>query len=326
VTWWVFWACSGPPAVDTDPVDSDDAVEADSDTDEDDFGPHWPDTLAGTGLYADIVSRELANGVMPFEVAWPLWSDGAAKERYLWLPDDAVIDVSNPDLWDVPAGTKAWKQFSRDGVLVETRYIERTEADWIRIAYLWREDGTDADPVPDGLENAAGTDHDIPGTQQCWQCHSGDGLIGINAIQLGQDSPDQLLQTLSAAGQLSEPVTGSTQLPGDDLVRDTLGYLHGNCGHCHADSYPLAVNFNLRLRALVGTVDPEDSLVYTTAINATANHQDSTTIIVVPGDPDASQLYERTGKRDLTQMPPTGTELVDEDAHQMIYDWIMSLE
>lgn len=326
---WLVWSgCTGPAPSDSD-TDTDVEVADTSspgDTDTAPPPPAWPSTLAATGLYSDIASGSLAEGVLPYEVAWPLWSDSAAKGRYLWLPPGETIDVSDPDLWQVPVGTKAWKSFTRDGVLVETRYIERLEEDWVWVAYQWREDGSDADPVPAGVEDASGTNHDIPNTSQCSQCHASDGLIGVNAIQLGEDSPTGTLETLSTGGYLSATIEQSTAVPGDGTVREALGYLHGNCGNCHGDHYMLADNYELRLRVAVGTSSPEETATYLTSINVPTKHETSTTVAIVPGDPEASQVYERMGLRSVLSMPPIGTEDVDLEAHQTIYDWILGLE
>jgi hypothetical protein len=285
----------------------------------------WPDTLSKTGLFAEFAAETLAAGVIPYAVAWPLWSDGTAKERFLWLPEGAVIDTSEPNLWGYPVGTKAWKHFALDGIRIETRFLERAADSWVRIAYQWRDDGSDADAVPDGVLDASGTLHDIPSTYQCATCHISEGLLGVGAIQLGADSPTATLNELWAGGSLSDPIEGSTAVPGEGATRQTLGYLHGNCGGCHVEHYDLSDQYPLRLRLLVGTEAPEDSQLYLTAIDTPTVHTETTTIAVVPGEPEASQLYERMGVRSLLQMPPLGTEVVDVEAHGAVHDWIMSL-
>jgi hypothetical protein len=70
---------------------------------------------AETGLYKDIATYTLADGVTPFDVKYPLWSDGAEKSRWVWLPPCTSIDKTNADWWSYPKGTKAWKEFRRDG-------------------------------------------------------------------------------------------------------------------------------------------------------------------------------------------------------------------
>ena len=93
-----------------------------------------------TGLPADVFCTGLYQGrdptkyradVTPYTPGVVLWSDGAEKHRYLYLPPSAQIDTSNMDVWKFPAGTKAWKEFKLDGKLVETRlFWKRNETTW----------------------------------------------------------------------------------------------------------------------------------------------------------------------------------------------------
>src|SRR5437879_634331 len=47
-----------------------------------------PAKVSQTGLYAatGVPARKLGDGIVPFQVNSPLWSDGAAKERFISLP------------------------------------------------------------------------------------------------------------------------------------------------------------------------------------------------------------------------------------------------
>src|SRR5688500_13553813 len=101
------------------------------------------DLLSNAGLYDDPVAGLVAAGVEEYQPAFELWSDGAAKRRYLKRPEGHAIDKSEPDRWIFPVGTKFFKEFSRDGVRVEPRLIERTgPSDFKMVAYLWRADGS----------------------------------------------------------------------------------------------------------------------------------------------------------------------------------------
>jgi hypothetical protein len=82
-----------------------------------------PEKLSETGLYSDIATKTLAPDVMSYSVRFPLWSDGADKQRFLYLPAGSQIDTSWMDVWTFPIGTKAFKQFSLAG-LIETRMLE----------------------------------------------------------------------------------------------------------------------------------------------------------------------------------------------------------
>src|SRR4051812_6813468 len=95
-----------------------------------------PILLSQTGLYADIGSELVADGVLPFAPAFPLWSDGADKRRYVFLPPGQVIDSSRMDSWGFPEGTKLWKELTRDGVRIETRLLQKVGpdgADWVAV-------------------------------------------------------------------------------------------------------------------------------------------------------------------------------------------------
>ena len=131
---------------------------------------------------------------------YPLWTDGAVKTRWIYLPQSSQINTENADQWIFPVGTKLWKQFSfkNTGKLkrVETRLMEKTgEGEWQFASYLWNEQETEAVLAPeDGVKNyyktSENTFHDIPSTTNCARCHrrGGDALLGFDAIQLSLDT------------------------------------------------------------------------------------------------------------------------------------------
>src|SRR5205814_165387 len=84
-----------------------------------------PLRLSESGLYSDFASRTLAPRVIEYTPRYELWSDGATKRRFLLLPAGAKIDTSDMDNWAFPVGTKLWKEFRRDGFLVETRLLQK---------------------------------------------------------------------------------------------------------------------------------------------------------------------------------------------------------
>ncbi|HEY0711957.1 MAG TPA: hypothetical protein VGF45_04745, partial [Polyangia bacterium] len=146
-----------------------------------------PMLLSKTGLYSDIAKGTLAPGVYPFQPLYPLWSDTAAKKRWIALPPDTKIDTFKMDFWDYPSGTRLWKEFERDGVRVETRLLlKRSPGVWFAMAYKWNREQTEATAVPMGENNALGTQHDIPSKEKCSQCHSQmqDWVLGFSAVQL----------------------------------------------------------------------------------------------------------------------------------------------
>ncbi|MDX1747324.1 MAG: hypothetical protein R3324_15410, partial [Halobacteriales archaeon] len=278
-----------------------------------------PLLLSETGLYSDVANEVLASDVQRFEPRYVLWSDGAAKDRFVWLPPCETIDNTDQDNWSFPIGTRLWKTFTRDGVRIETRLITRWgpgREDYHFAAYLWRDDGTDADYVELGVMNAKGTPHDVPAVDQCQACHGRlpEPYLGFGAIMLTHQQPGVSIATLSGEGRLAVPAPAGFEVPGTDEVRRALGYLHANCSNCHNESsYTTPLNSPFSLRVEVGDQTPEDTGTYRTAVGEYVTkfvHPDCITR-VLPGDPDASCVFVRMSIRGSSdQMPVTGTEIV----------------
>lgn len=289
-----------------------------------------PERLSETGLYANLAAGTIADDVMPYDVRFELWSDGATKRRWLALPAGSRIDTQDPDRWVFPIGTRAWKEFTVGAVRVETRYLVKVaEGRWENVAYLWRVDDTDADARPEGVPDAGGTLHDVPSIRGCFDCHRGapDGLIGVGALQLATGAPDALLARLESAGFLSDAIVPRPSIPGTSAEQSALGYLHANCGHCHGDVHPLGRFRTMRLGLPLGLADPRDAPAVTTTVGVPMNHAVGvTTLGVVAGDPAASQLWARMQLRgDPYQMPARGTEVVDADGLALVRAWIEGL-
>lgn len=317
--------------VDSGPIDAaPDQLSTDTGVDAPVFDA--PKVLSTTGLFSNMVTRSLAPGVMPFDVRYPVWHDGATSERFLYLPPGAKVDTFVMDIWQFPIGTKAWKEFYVGGKLIETRYAEkRAEASggWLLVSYLWNEAVQDGNVVPQGVPNALGTTHDVPDVETCGQCHNGAGdvIIGVSAIQSSKETGGGFLATLMAQSQLSDPPAKEFPMPGDGLVEDVLGYLHGNCAHCHNDTNWLAKIRKLRYKIPVDVATPEATPTYQTNINALMNHLTlGTTICVLPGDPGKSQLYVRMNVRGDNGMPFFDTKQVDDAMMPKIAAWITGLK
>jgi hypothetical protein len=291
-----------------------------------------PALLSETGLYDDFASRKLAAGVFQYVPRYPLWSDGAEKYRYLLLPPGTKIDTSDMDNWVFPVGTKAWKEFRVGGQAIETRLLQKIypgSDGWWEAAYVWKADGSDAVVAPKGVKNALGTMHDVPSQNDCQTCHYliSDVLIGVSAIQLSAANGSGPLSQLAAAGALSNPPAAEFQVPGTGVVQDALGYLHGNCGHCHNDNPAFTQWIKLQMRLVVADATPEQTATYRTAIHGRANHvyPPDISIDVVPGAPDQSQLYVRMGLRDFWAMPAYCTKVPDAMGMATVRAWITAL-
>lgn len=301
--------------------------------------PVAPPTLDATGLYADLASKTLAPYVQDFAVAFTLWSDGSDKTRWVYLPECTPIDTTDMDHWVLPVGTRFWKQFVFQGVLVETRLEHKFgpgPQDWLFATYQWDLAGQTATLVVDGVEDANGTTHDIPRAKACMNCHGGlpERSLGFGAFQLSHSGPGATIASLSAAGKLTTPAPQGFAPPGDPTIQAALGYMHANCGHCHYDAATAPPGFDLRL--LVSQTTPEQTGAYITSIGQTLADFSAPGVThrVAAGDPAASGVIYRMFHRgdgdlpaegDVVQMPPLASEVIDDQGVQIVSDWILGL-
>lgn len=310
-----------------------------------------PARLSDTGLFAKDSVETLAAGVQSFTPQYALWSDSAAKRRWIRLPEGGVIDGSSPADWRFPAGTRFWKEFSVAGRRVETRLIERTASgDWRFAAYVWNDAQTEATLAP--IEGVAalvlpdGGRYAIPGEADCRACHEGGSspVLGFTALQLSPDRDplapraeaprpgDVSLVSLAASGRLigfpQELLKAPPRINAPTAMgRAVLGYLNANCGHCHVDPARTAAAVPVGLQLAVDPADPGAGAAgirrlvagesrYRPRGAADARH-------VVPGNPQAGTLLARMRSRDpRIQMPPLGTVKPDLEAIALIERWI----
>jgi len=324
-------------------------MEEDAGTTEEDAGPlpvdAGPDAYeepcdGPPGLYVDADCTVLAEGVRPYSPQYWLWTDAADKQRFVWFPEGRQIDTRDPDNWVYPVGTRVWKTFLVDGVKIETRLLEKRRSDtgldgWSFRVFVWNEAQDAVTEIMDGMENAMGTDHDVPTIEQCVDCHAEefrgpvDVLRSVTAIQLNNDSSAFSLDDMMAEGLLSHEVSRvDAQIPGDGIERAALGYLHANCGHCHGGTSP---QVGLDLWVDVGLTDVEETSAYQTALGVDSRFTLGEAVLrVAPGHPERSTVFVRAMMRNTepdenVQMPPLGTEVPDESGLAALEAWIAGM-
>jgi len=299
-----------------------------------------PVLLSATPLFADIVSGEIHPAMLEFEPQFHLWSDNADKRRWVYIPECETIGSADMNDWDFPVGTRLFKEFSLDGVRIETRILERmglAQWQWAQASYLWNEDETEATRVgPEGLENAKGTTHDIPSKADCMGCHGsaefGGGRpsrgLGFSAVQLAHEGDGLTLSGLVIAGRLSDPPETIPTLAFDGVARDALGYLHANCGQCHNSTADRIAQVDLDLWLDVGITTVEESAAWRTTVGQPTTVFSDQHVFgrIVAGSPEDSALLYRMAERgNNAQMPPMGTEFPDPEGLATIAEWIGSM-
>jgi hypothetical protein len=300
-----------------------------------------PPQLACTGLYSDWASRTIAPGVRPYAPAFPLWSDGADKARYIELPPGTQIDTSDMDQWSFPVGTKLWKQFSIDGQPIETRFLwKRADGDWLRTTYAWTPDGSSASELTAGLRDWNGTSYEIPPQWACQDCHAGrlDNVLGFEAVNLAAPGATGLtLAELVREGLLTNPPATPIVVPGNATESAALAWLHSNCGiSCHnRTSWACGTTLFMRLEvASMATVQATDT--WNTAVGQPLELLNDgfvpprPMLRITPGDPSSSAIPYRASMRDVdpsqpNQMPPIDTHVVPDAGIAVINAWIQSM-
>jgi hypothetical protein len=298
-----------------------------------------PATLDLTGLYTSPASdpTDTAPYVNEYTPSYPLWSDGANKKRWIYLPACTQIDTSDMDHWVFPIGTRFWKEFRIGDILVETRFLHRFgpgDADWLFAAYQW--DPSVQTPtagntiyVPHGVGNANGTPHDIPDQSDCGLCHGHlpEHVLGFSAFEL-TGSPGAIdINVLSQQHLLTVAAPDGFTPPGTSTQQAGLGYLHANCGICHNAFFSATPTSPPQMRLLVGQSTLEATDTFTTMVNVPTQNPEFLGIPrIKPGDHAGSEIYMRMSVRgDDRQMPPVATEDVDPDGLAAVAAFIDSL-
>lgn len=310
-----------------------------------------PGDLRCTGLYETTGEQRLRCDIKEYTPAYQLYSDNEEKHRYVWLPPGSQINLSDPDEFIFPVGTKFWKEFwvgpANQQVIGETRLLQKSDLGWIYTAYVWNEEGTAATQQNDGVEDLFGTGHTVPSREQCKSCHVGrqDFILGWDAFLLGtgQGGAEQAggitLADLDSSDWLA-PSEGKDRaltltIPGNSTERAALSYLHVNCGvSCHnqntnATGKPSGLFLRLEDEEL-SDVHATDAL--TSGMNRAASPNAELTDLpaqpdgyydIRPLDPSRSLVAARMNYRgSASAMPPLGTHDVDEAGLELITTWI----
>lgn len=310
--------------------------------------PPLPQRLSETALY-DGAPANIRPENLAYSPQYALWSDGAVKRRWLFIPAGSWIDAADPDHWVFPVGTRLWKQFGYERP-VETRLIERlADGSWRFAVYAWEPDGLDAVLAPaQGLAPrpvaaAPGGSYEILSRDDCRACHEGTRtpVLGLSALQLSADRdpgarPVEIPATneigmrfLLDEGLLRNLPQELIAVPprinaSTATARSALGYLHANCGHCHNSAGPLA-EMQLALEQRVGDAQTL-GVAQRLAGQPSEFRLPGVDHRLVPGRPELSMIALRMRSRDpLVQMPPLGTHAVDAAGVALIDDWILGL-
>ena len=313
----------------------------------DDTWARVPSYLSQTTLFDDTAALTPSSALVPYQINSPLWSDGAAKQRWISVPDGKQVTRAEDGSFEFPVGTLFVKQFDLPDSVVpqgrtrrlETRVLVVGEKNTYGLSYRWNAWGTDAslvyDPADQVISDTSGgperTWH-YPGFGQCWACHRPENrVLGFTARQLNRDNQ---LDALASRGVFA-PATIATAPPGLSRPSDTTAtleqrataYLAANCSGCHhpgaeyqggEETWNALPGVALADRRLLGAQNHNGPVG--TALNL------RWAPLIDPGHPENSFLLARmkSANPDL-RMPPLARNLVDPDGVALIEAWIASM-
>ena len=319
-----------------------------------------PAKLSQTAAFKNLNALIPADGIIPYTVNSPLWSDGAEKKRWIALPNNGSfntaaekVSFSAQDPWEFPEGTVIIKHFelpidARNPSLtkrLETRFIVVGKGGRVYgVTYKWLDDQTDALLLADGTTQAyAVTDASgkvnsqswhFPGRSECLSCHNVNAgqVLGVNTHQLNGELlypesrvKDNQLNTWNHLGifdqDIGKPKDYDASVPLDNPKAIREYKIRSYiASNCAHCHQPNGVDAAFDAR--LQTKIENQGLIKTLVESATSHEN----FIVLPGAPAESEFWIRDNSTGPDAMPPIGKTLVDEEYMSVLTSWINNLE
>lgn len=195
----------------------------------------FPRKLSETDLFASVAKNEPAEGLIPYELNLPFWSDFAVKDRYLALPKGASVKFSEQEKWEFPHGTVLIKTFwmhrdrknLQDAIRLETRLLVNADEGWVGYTYVYNDDQTEAHLLDSWLTKPVEVKTEdgkfdqpyyFPSQSDCLTCHTKQEgfVLGLTTRQMNRQLAyrgqrvDQL-EFLSKLGVFTEKLTAASK-------------------------------------------------------------------------------------------------------------------
>ena len=293
-------------------------------------------------------------GVIPYSIASPSFSDYAEKKRFIKIPDNQKLSINSDGSFNYPEGSVLIKTFyypynfnkpEKNHRIIETRLLIKTENDWVALPYVWNLDQTDAileiagDRLPvhwiDKNNTNVNIEYSVPNMNQCKGCHVyqnkftplGPKLKNLNFSYHYSDSSFNQINRWVELGIL-ESKSLILDLPRSiDYENPHLGnvderaraWLDVNCAHCHrlggpAETSGLFLEFEQVNPKALGIMKPPIA-----AGRGTGNNKYN----IVPGKPGESIMIYRINSTDPgIMMPELGRQLIHREGLSLIRQWI----
>ncbi len=313
--------------------------------------------LSAYGLFVDASHQQPSDGVVPYDLQVPLFTDYAKKLRFVYVPPGTTATYDDTEVFAFPVGSVLVKTFAYPADfrapdtavrLIETRLLIHQESGWNAWAYVWNDEQTEATlkmagkvlPVEftDRQGAAQSINYIVPNKNQCKGCHSFNREmtpIGPKARYLNKDfsyaggvanqidhwRDHAVLAGVPAGDKL--PTTPAMGDVGATIDRRARAYLDINCAHCHRLEGPGSTS------GLFLTYGENNKTAWGYLKRPVAAGRGSGGLAydIAPGDADASILHFRMASTDPgIMMPEVGRTMVDKEGLALIRDWIKQLK
>lgn len=295
-------------------------------------GSDMPRMLSDYRFFADMEAQQPIPRVWPYRLNMPLYSDGAEKLRFVYIPWGQESVADGEGLLQFPVGSALIKTFAfgegAERRLIETRVLLHRADGWVALPYRWNDEQTDAALVLAGgrleLTTPAGEaiSYRIPNKNQCKECHGLEGAvtpIGPKARNLG-------IEWLAAMGLAP---AGADTMPlweerdSADVALAARAYLDVNCAHCHR---PGAAASNSGLDLRWEQDDPVKLGVLKRPV-AAGRGSGGLEFDILPGHPEKSIITYRMGSKEAgVAMPELGKSTVHPEGLALVERWIREME
>lgn len=312
-----------------------------------------PLLLSETGAFKDTAKLVPSDGLIPYDLNVPFWSDGAAKRRWISLPEKSKIAFQTRGPWSFPKGAVFVKHFELSVDETDPEIKRRLETRLLvcdsnggvyGLTYKWRPDNSDADLLttnlsePIVIKTATGTRTQTwyyPSRQDCLTCHTGKAglVLGVKTEQLNRDLlyPSGVakneLQAWNHIGLFDRQLSKKELAACPSLARSTdtsrsledraRSYLDANCSQCHRPGGTVAY-FDARY----DTPLPDQDIV--TGQILIDEGVDGARVIA-PNDIWRSILFMRANSVGDIKMPPLAHNLIDTNGMALLREWIESM-
>lgn len=324
-----------------------------------------PALLSQTNIFQDLENLTPNENFIEYETRVSFWSDGAAKKRWICLPNGVKsrsVGFSANGPWDFPVGSVLVKHFelaqdaSGEGIRVETRvFVHAEDGAWRGYTYQWTNEQNDTDlntsldanlledgaskefvvfdpEAPGGTRNQTWT---YPSRSECLTCHNDVSgfVLGVRTEQLNFVSS----ASLGEVNQLEE----WNRL---EIFQNDIGDVQQYDSYANLDD--LNESFDVRARSYL-------------AVNCSNCHQPGSDVptpidlrfevsleemgvvdvfpyagdlgiedarIVKPGEHEKSVLWKRMEISGPGRMPPISSHEQDHQGLEIIRRWIDGLE